>query len=69
MTTQPKTQPTQTPRLFQRVAAIGAIVGASSDEIDAAIVELRKERRERQVSKRAKTRLAQRLKTGRMVQQ
>lgn len=55
--------------LAQRVAILGALVGASSDEIDGAIVELRKEKRERQVSERAKRRLRIKLETGRMVQQ
>ena len=55
--------------LAQRVAILGAIVGASSDEIDGAIVELRKERRERQVGERAMRRLRIKLETGRMVQQ
>lgn len=34
-------------RLFQRVAALGALLGANSDEIDAAIIELRKENRQK----------------------
>lgn len=56
MTAQPKTQTPHKPTLSQRVAILGAIVGATSDEIDAAIVELRKERRKRQVSQRAQRR-------------
>jgi endonuclease III len=46
----------KTPRLFQRVAALAAIVGADSDEIDAAILELRKEQRERLVLELAQKR-------------
>ena len=55
--------------LAQRVAILGAIVGASSDEIDGAIVELRKEKRERNALDNAKRRLRIKLETGRMVQQ
>lgn len=39
------------PQLPELVAAIGAMVGASSDEIDAAIVELRKENRRKLAAK------------------
>ena len=57
MTTQPNSKTQQkAPRLFQRVAALAAIVGASSDEIDAAILELRKEQRERLVLELAQKR-------------
>lgn len=66
MTIQPK-KPQIT--LAQRVAILGAIVGASSDEIDGAIVELRKEKRERNALDNAKRRLRIKLETGRMVQQ
>lgn len=54
-----KTQ--QTASIANRVALIAAVVGASPDEIDAAILGLRRENRQRLVTRIVKARCAARL--------
>lgn len=55
---------------IQRVALYFAAIGESSERIDRAIIEQRAaQKRERVRLKQAQRRLAQKLKTGRMVQQ